>query len=138
MDWGKMMKTVLFACLAIFYSFTVAAADYYDQFVYRESVNDPGNGYPITTHFFLNSGMLIEIPLDSTQKLLPTAHLFLLENKSYVLVYREAVQDSNKGFISHGCRRIEGRWLVEGNQLHLDDLAVGEPIRIKGKDKVKV
>lgn len=103
--------------------------EYFKQFLYRaESIGDDPD-FPTYQYRFLMATMT-EIQLPNGKSVMPDITLFLLEDGTYKMLYKENVlmpknPDGTRPFLPGRCRALTGSWTVPGASLLLDQVATG-------------
>jgi hypothetical protein len=102
---------------------------YFQQFTFKKVPigNDPD--FPDYNYHFLGTDMVtIMVPMQNGRFFSPTANIFLYDDGTYLIRYRENIfENPDDQFWFPGvCKNITGQWSVPGKVLVMEGVGIGE------------
>jgi len=98
---------------------------YFEQFIYKvENISDDPD-FPEYQYRSLLSDSTLRVATADGKNLMLWINLYLLENGTFKLIYKENVMQDNGGFFPNGRREINGNWDVRDTTLVVGEIATG-------------
>jgi|GEM_PF-4325757 len=117
-----------------------ADVEYFKQFLYKKENTSSDPDFPSYQHRFLMTTWNDMIRRPDGKYLNPVSNLFMYEDGTFILIYKENYFDNPNGgsFFPGPCKKIQGRWSVPDKTLVLEGLGIGERTTIHGSQGVRL
>lgn len=137
------MKSFIVLILLAFAAHAFAfddSAEYFEQFTYvKESISEDPD-FPQYQYRFVSTKFDDKIPMADGRYLNPSVSLFVNPDSSFVVTYKENYFESltSTTFMPGPCRKIEGKWKVDKEQLVLEGFATAVKAIVDNKNALEI